>query len=512
MGGGADGGDSHGWAQALLILVPVFVSMVMLLAAGISVLMKRWPWRWRPWCRCDVCHKYASAGWAAEYHNLCDWYTHLLRRSSTHTIHVHVLDNTITANPANVEHMLSGRFENYPKGRPFSSILGDFLGRGIFNVDGKHWVFQRKMALMELGSVSMRSYAIQIVSGEVRHRLLPLLASLSGDRTLDLQDIFRRFSFDCICRISFGLDPACLELSLPISEFAIAFDRASSLSASRAAATSPGVWRLKRLLNLGSEKELRRCIRLIDVLAKEVIRQRRKIGFLSGEDLLSRFMASVDDESYLRDIVVSFLLAGRDTVSSALTSFFLLLAQHPAVDRAIVEETCRVMGPGNGDSVPSYDHLWNMHYLHAALYESMRLYPPVQFDSKFAVDDDVLPDGTFVEKGTRVTYHAYAMGRMEDAWGADCMEFKPERWLAADGSFSPQNPYKYPVFQAGMRGCLGKEIALMEMKCVVASVLRGFRLDPLHRGRSPKFSPGLTASLAGGLPVRVVRRNAFCSE
>ncbi|MQM15095.1 hypothetical protein Taro_048031 [Colocasia esculenta] len=470
--------------------------------------------RSRPWCNCAVCYDYVSGGWSAEFDNLCDWYTHLLRRSSTGTIHVHVLGNTITANPANVEHMLCARFDNYPKGRPFSSILGDLLGRGIFNVDGEHWMFQRKMASLELGSVSVRSYALQIVSSEARQRLLPLLASAAtGGRssdTLDLQDVFRRFSFDCICRISFGLDPGCLELSLPISEFANAFDKASMLSASRAAMASPMVWRLKRLLNLGSEKELKRCIRLIDVLAMEVIKQRRKMGLFSGHDLLSRFMGTVNDDKYLRDIVVSFLLAGRDTVSSTLTTFFLLLSEHPEVEKAILEEIHRVMGEDGGENnIPSYDQLKDMHYVHAALHESMRLYPPVQFDSKFAVVDDVLPDGTFVAKGTRVTYHPYAMGRMEDAWGADCLHFRPDRWLTDDGSFSPANPNKYPVFQAGPRVCLGKEMAVMEMKCVVVAVVREFRLQPLTPAHHPKFAPGLTATLRGGLPVRVARRRTF---
>ncbi|KAH7864814.1 hypothetical protein Vadar_034154 [Vaccinium darrowii] len=88
----------------------------------------------------------------------------------------------------------------------------------------------------------------------------------------------------------------------------------------------------------------------------------------------------------------------------------------------------------------------------------MRLYPPVQFDSKFCQEDDTLPDGTFVKKGTRVTYHPYAMGRMERIWGPDCLEFKPERWLE-NGVFRPVSPFKYPVFQAGVRVCLGKELA-----------------------------------------------------
>lgn len=62
-----------------------------------------------------------------------------------------------------------------------------------------------------------------------------------------------------------------------------------------------------------------------------------------------------------------------------------------------------------------------------------------------AMNDDVLPCGTRVHKGNLLMYSAYAQGRMEQIWGSDVMEFKPERWLK-DGVFQPESPYKYPVF------------------------------------------------------------------
>ncbi|XP_052184806.1 cytochrome P450 94C1-like [Diospyros lotus] len=460
----------------------------------------------RPWCDCDVCRSYLSRSWTSEFDNLCDWYAHLLRKSPTGTIHVHVLGNIITANPENVEYMLKTRFENYPKGKPFSAILGDLLGRGIFNVDGDSWKFQRKMASLELGSVSIRLHAFDIVTSEIQSRLLPLLSSAANDENLvlDLQDVFRRLSFDTICKFSFGLDPGCLEKSLPDSSFAEAFDLASKLSAERAMTASPVIWKVKRLLNMGSEKRLKEAIKDINNLADEVIKNRRKVGFSNREDLLSRFMGSVDDDKYLRDIVVSFLLAGRDTVASALTTFFWLLANHPEVESAILEESDRVIGAT--EEPASFEHVREMPYLQAALHESMRLYPPVQYDSKFCLEDDVLPDGTFVRKGSRVTYHPYAMGRMERVWGPDCLEFKPERWLQG-GVFRPANLFKYPVFQAGLRVCLGKDLALTEMKSVVLSLVRRFHIRVAAPSRqTPRFLPGLTAAVSGGLPMLVQER------
>ncbi|KAK1300027.1 Cytochrome P450 94A1 [Acorus calamus] len=462
----------------------------------------------RSWCACSVCRAYVSRSWTSTYPNLCDWYTHLLRLSPTHTVDIHVLGSTVTADPSNVEHLLRTRFDNYPKGKPFSSILGDLLGRGIFNVDGDAWRFQRKMASLELGSVSVRSYAFRIMTSEISSRLVPLLDSFAvSRRVFDLQDVFRRFAFDNICRISFGLDPGCLELSLPISDFASAFDLASGLSAGRAVTTSPFVWKLKRFLGLGSERDLARAIRLVDELAREVIKQKRKLRGMGSEDqdLLSRFMGSTDDDDYLRDIVISFLLAGRDTVASALVSYFFLLSTHPEVEAAVRDEI--INNDDDGHDHGGLEGLRGMHYVHASMYESLRLYPPVQFDSKFALEDDVLPDGTAIGKGTRVTYHPYAMGRMESIWGADCLEFHPERWLK-EGLFTPVSPFKFPVFQAGARVCLGKELALMEMKSVIVSIVRRFEFEAVKDDRELKFAPGLTATVSGGLPVRVRRRRS----
>lgn len=456
--------------------------------------------RLRPRCSCEICQSFLTSRWSLEFNNLCDWYSHLLAKSPTGTIHVHVLGNVITANPENVEYMLKTKFENYPKGKPFSAILGDLLGRGIFNVDGDLWKFQRKMACLELGSRSVRSYAFDVVNSEIESRLIPLLSSAAAaDNSLDLQDIFQRFSFDSICRFSFGMDPGCLSPSLPVSELASAFDLASKLSAQRAIATLPLVWKLKRFLNLGSEKKLKDAIKCVHELAEGVIRHRRDEGVSSHQDLLSRLMGTIDDDVLLRDVVVSFLLAGRDTVASALTSFFWLLSKNPEVVQLIRQESDLVMGPETNKPV-NFRQLREMHYLQAALHESTRLFPPVQFDSKFCEADDVLPDGTFVSRGTRVTYHPYAMGRMERIWGADRLEFKPERWLQ-DGVLKQENPFKYPVFQAGPRVCLGKEMALVEMKTVALSLIRKFDVQVETPIGAPKFVSGLTATFRDGLPV-----------
>lgn len=177
-------------------------------------------------------------------------------------------------------------------------------------MDGHSWRYQRKMASLELGSLSLRSHAFEILTTEIRSRLVPTVNGIGRTmEVVDLQDVFRRFSFDNICRFSFGLDPGCLRLWLPMSEFAVAFDLASRLSAERAMAPSPIMWRIKKMLRVGSERKLREAIKMVDGLAMEVIRQRREMGFSNRNDLLSRFMASTNDDRYVIYFLTFLLLS-----------------------------------------------------------------------------------------------------------------------------------------------------------------------------------------------------------
>ncbi|EPS70135.1 hypothetical protein M569_04626, partial [Genlisea aurea] len=440
--------------------------------------------------------------WTAEIVNSTPTNTYTLRRTMGQRF-------VITADPRNVHHILKSHFHVYEKGDHFKAVLRDLLGDGIFNADGEIWKFQRQIASHEFNTKSLRKFFDTIVDAELSDRFLPILRTAATDGTvLDFQDILQRFAFDNICKFAFGYDPECLTPALPESEFAVAFRNAVRLSRERFATFLPIFWKLRRALNLGkSEKELKSAVSKVQNLAREIIRRKKnhpgKID--DGSDLLSRFLSSGHtDEVMLMDIVISFILAGRDTTSAVLTWFFWVLSKHPRVEDAILEEINTKVSES-----AAYEEVKEMVYTHASISESMRLYPPVPVDSKSAVADDVLPDGTVVKKGMRIAYHPYAMGRVEKIWGKDWPEFRPERWLqnSPDSgrlTFVNRDPYTYPVFQAGPRICLGKDLAFLQMKSVVAGVLREFRIIPVVN--EPEYISFLTAKMKGGFPVRIEAR------
>lgn len=268
---------------------------------------------------------------------------------------------------------------------------------------------------------------------------------------------------------------------------------------------------------MGSERRLRECIATVHNFADEIIRSRMEVAKEGNEneDLLSRFIATEEcSPEFLRDIVISFILAGRDTTSTALTWLFWILSSRPDVKREIREEVKgirRRKGKKVGEAF-EYEELKEMNYLQAAILEAMRLYPPVPVDTKACVRGDVLPDGTRIKKDWFITYHTYAMGRMESVWGKDCCEFKPERWIIDDENNNNngngrvckvESPFRYPVFHAGPRLCLGKDLAYIQMKCIAASVIELFDVESRDNDTCPQHVLSLTLRMKGGFPVTV---------
>lgn len=444
---------------------------------------------------------------------LLDWYTDMLSASPSQTIVISRLGarrTIVTANPGNVEYILKTNFANYPKGNPFTEILGDFLGNGIFNVDGDLWYNQRKLVIHQFSPTSLRDYVENVVKEAVEKKLMPVLESAADEveaKSLDLQDLLRRLAFYLVCKVSLGFDPCCLEYrSLdtphPIVE---AFDVASDMSARRGAAPMSIVWKFKRFFDLGSERRLREAIRRIHVFISGILRERK---IMSGEsNLLSRMVLDGQEDEVVRDTMISFIMAGRDTTSAAMTWLFYLLSCHPDVEDEVLKE---IGAMENDEDLVKFEGLKQLRWLKACICESMRLYPPVAWDSKHAIANDLLPDGTRVRVGDRVTYFPYGMGRMKGLWGEDRFEFKPERWISEveQGHIKTLKnfgPYKFPIFQAGPRACLGRDMAFVQMKYVMASILKRFRIRPVNRDR-PVFVPLLTAHMAGGFKVRVHRR------
>jgi len=298
--------------------------------------------------------------------------------------------------------------------------------------------------------------------------------------------------------IAFGVKLGCLEKRHP---FADAFDRSQEAIFFR---NVDFTWKLKNLLNISYEKHLKKDVKVLNDFAFSIIKNKRDVANLDEQaDLVSRFLASAEkdgttlNDEYVRDIVLNFIIAGRDTTAQTLTWAVHFLNDHPEQLKKMQREIDSALP--DLEDVPEYQTVGSLDFAHAVLSETLRIRPVVPGIYKRAVSDDILPDGTEIRAGEIVMYSAYAMGHMDYIWGAQAAEWIPERWLEEteseetedeSGAFKsmfkllPSPPdYKFPAFNVGDRACLGKPVAYLEAKMLLALLYRRFdiRVVPGHK-------------------------------
>jgi cytochrome P450 len=456
-------------------------------------------------------------------------------------------DLVVVSTPEALEDVVKTQFDVFGKGPGIHMRFHDLLGDSLTLVDGRPWRVQRKILARLFSARALRDSITRIVQKNARV-LLGILsanasASATGDKSdpryLDLCTLLSRFTMEVFAEVGFGLQLGALAAG-EASEFEHAFDRAQYISTARYTQPTP-LWKLKRWLGVGLEGELQRCIRVIDekvvdLIERSMARHQEEVK-AGGEqakeqrlDIVSMAIAAItsdnehrrqkreglqavagdapsDDEDededtaldagLLRAISISALVAGRDTTSQSFCWFIHALSSSPDVERALRAELVAKLPKlaTHVDWVPSMDDVQDLTFLEACIRETLRLYPAAALNARVANKDTVLSDGTFIGKGVNVAWPSYAMGRLPALWGPDATEFKPERWLVADGKLESVSPFKFNAFLAGPRMCVGQALAMLELKLLIATTVARFHFAP---------KPGLvvTYQRSVSLPMR----------
>ncbi|KAJ6339273.1 hypothetical protein OIU77_007270 [Salix suchowensis] len=433
------------------------------------------------------------------------------------------MDVLATADPANIHYIMSSNFSNFEKGPDFKKRF-DILGDGIINSDRDLWRNQRKVAQAMVNHRLFYQCLVKTVQDKVEKGLIPVLEQVSKQSlVLDLQDLFQRFTFDATCVAVTGFDPGCLSIDLPEVVFSKAMDSAMEAIFYRYILPE-SAWKLQRWLGVGKEKKLKKAWETLDSIIAGIISMKReelgrgnRLTEEDGEgiDLLTSYMKEdydvgfKSDDKFLRDTIVTFMLAGRDTVSSCLSWFFWLVSKNPAVEAKIREELKTTLPEKEADKRRRFDieEIKKLVYLHGALCESLRLYPPIHCEFKSPVRPDVLPSGHHVKSKTKIIFSLYAMGRMSSIWGDDYLEFKPERWITDKGGMKHEPSYKFFSFNAGPRTCLGKDVAFTQMKAVVAAIIYNYQVQVVDE-HTITPSQSIILHMKHGMKVKLTKRCA----
>ena len=396
--------------------------------------------------------------------------------------------------PELVEFVLRTQFNSFEKGSLFTEPFRDVFGRGILNADGMQWKLHRRLAQHLVTRSGMNT--AQQVFIEHADRCLKLLRDL---KTTDMQVLFHRYTMDCTCELVCGFDLNSMSSQTAVP-FVNSFDSAVAICIRRFLVPK-FLWKLKRWLNLGNEKLLKQHCQVINQFVANIVDQHKT----PGDDLLSRLLEEEHmTKELLRDTLVNMIAAGRDTVAVALTHLFHVLYKHPEVERKLIDELNQKV-----NNVINEDTLSNLVYMDCVILELCRLHPPLPLDFKVCTKDIRLPGTTNITlpKSTIVSYTPYHFHRLVSVWGLDAMDFKPERWLDLDGKVKMESQFKFLSFNAGPRLCLGRAMALLEVKTLAATLLNEFHFkldDEENFNANIRFTT--TCPFVNGLKMTVTRR------
>lgn len=399
----------------------------------------------------------------------------------------------LLTNPADVRHVLQDNARNYHKS-PLYDKLRLSLGNGLLTSEDEFWLRQRRIAQPAFHRQRIAALA-SVMAEAARDAAAEWETIAAGGRPVDVADEMMRLTRTVVLRALLGadlgpfasqVDPAWTTMNQYVGEsfWSLGFtDR----------------WPTSKYRRFQAARAVLRGA------VDHVISQRRHSASDSG-DLLSLLLSARDEETgeamtdeQLRVEVTTFLLAGQETTSLALTWTWYLLSQHAGAQQRLESEIDAVLD----GRPPGYTDLVSLPFTRMVIDEALRLYPPAWGFSRQALADDEL-GGFHLPSGWLAFVIPYVLHRLPAFW-QDPEAFDPERFLPERSADRPK--FVYLPFGAGPRQCIGNHFALIEAQLVVATLAQSYRLHLVPRHRVEPW-PLITLRPRFGMPMIIERRTA----
>ncbi|XP_021292818.1 cytochrome P450 71A1-like [Herrania umbratica] len=346
-----------------------------------------------------------------------------------------------------------------------------------FSPYGPYWRQARKICVTELLS-SKRVSSFKLVRDEEVNRLLTALSTRS-ESEVNVSELFFSLANDILCRVAFGrrftegvgsegqkrhlagvlTETQELFAGLCIGDFFPEWEWVHSVSGYK-----------KRLM-----KNLEELRRVCDEIIEEHLRWRGQEGNKEDfVDVLLRVQKRDDLEvpvtdDNLKALVLDMFVAGTDTTAATLEWTMTELARHPELMKKAQREVRSIAGrTGKVDE----SHLPQLHYMKAAIKETMRLHPSVPLLVPRESMDECILDGYKIPAKTRVLINTYAIGRDPNSWESP-LEYNPKRFEDTDVDVKDQD-FRFLPFGGGRRGCPGYTFGLATVEIALARLLFHF--------------------------------------
>jgi cytochrome P450 len=338
--------------------------------------------------------------------------------------------------PDAVSRVLQANHKNYGKDTLQYRRLSLLTGFGLLTADTELWRHQRPMINPAFGTELPQRVA------EATTRACERLKWTQGVRDVD-EDILR-ITLEVVGEVLFGAD-----LTGSAKQLAEATLDGLEVVVKKSSPASAPLW-----MPTPNNRQLARAKRHLDEAVHNLTRAP------APEGTLLRILQTQADPQTLRDQVVTFLVAGHETVASALTWSLYLLAKHPT----------------DASSSQVFD-------------EALRIYPPAWLITRQALGPDALA-GIDIPANALIITSPYWIHRHPSVYDNPA-EFRPGRPLPRSA---------YVPFGAGPRLCIGRGMSLVEGPLILDHLRENYAFEAV---RKVAMKPEVTIRPQGGMPLRV---------
>lgn len=200
-------------------------------------------------------------------------------------------------------------------------------------------------------------------------------------------------------------------------------------------------------------------------IVQRLIRERQERGEQS-DDLLGMLLDKRGgqglSEQEVEDEVMTIFLVGHDTLATALTWTWILLARHPAILASLQAELDELLG----DAPPSAHDVPKLPYTRMVLAEAMRLYPPVWTIGR-RVQEPITVAGYHIPVNSTLFASQWVM-QHDARYYPNPYKFDPLRWTTEAEATRPR--FSYFPFGGGRRICIGERFAWLEGTLILATL------------------------------------------
>ena len=198
-------------------------------------------------------------------------------------------------------------------------------------------------------------------------------------------------------------------------------------------------------------------------------------------DILSRLLQAKDangqpmGRTELTAEALTQLIAGSDTISNtACAVFYWILHGERSAPGKIVSRLQRELDGsiGTDSKMVHYSQVKDLPFLRRCIDEGMRLHSTsaLGLPRLVAEGPGVEFDGYYFPPGTVLSVPSYTIHHMEEIWGPDVEDFKPDRWL----DLTPRQKVGFNPFSYGPRACVGQNVAIMELQLIIGTLFHRY--------------------------------------